>query len=208
MSRRRFWVPWLALAMTAFGALASFGALGDPSELALVRARAGAEPWRLWTGHFVHFNGAHIAADLVPFALWTVLVERESRRLLAWTLGLGTPLTSLACLLACPELTSYRGLSALDCALAAELIASRLVQPKTTPVVRAVALCAAALFAAKCGFELVTGHAVAARELGPGVKLLPAAHYVGAAIGCALALLLAAHPRRRAPAFSLSERPG
>ena len=206
MSARPTRLPWLAFAATLFGVLASSGVLGPVSELALARGRVLDEPFRLWTGHFVHFNATHVVADLVPFAIWAALVERDSRGLLAVTLAVGTAALSVALLLACPELSTYRGLSGLDCALAVELIALRLGPrfAETPPGVRRVALAAAALFALKCGFELVTGHAVAARDLGQGVSLLPEAHYFGAAIGCAFALSLGAHGRPK-PAVSTAE---
>jgi hypothetical protein len=49
------------------------------------------------------------------------------------------------------------------------------------------ALCLAA-FVAKCGYELVTGRAILAPDLGEGVRLLPLAHLTGAVLGLLLAL--------------------
>jgi hypothetical protein len=193
-------VPWLALVACSFAVLLATGTVGTPAAYALVRDRVQAgELFRLWTGHFVHFNSAHLVGDLLAFGVWAALVEGESRRLLAFTLLAGTPLLSLALLATCPDLSEYRGLSALDCALVSELLLARglalelskhsraptrvLAAALGTPAIRAIALLAAVAFLAKCVFELRAGHALLAPDLGPGVKLLPLAHLLGILLG-------------------------
>jgi hypothetical protein len=162
--------------------------LGDAGVYALRPDRLFAgELHGLWTGHLVHYNATHLWADLLAFAVWAAAVELASRRLLALTLVLGSPLLSLAILVASPELREYRGLSALDCALVTELVLVRGFGVGTTRHVagplRVLALASVALFAAKCGYELANGHAVFARDLGPGVVLVVAAHPLGALAG-------------------------
>src|SRR6185295_11849695 len=110
------------------------------------------------------------------------------RRVLVVTLVAGAPLISLLILMLCPAVVEYRGLSALDCALVAELFLLRVGvsesaspslfgRPPSERWLRRAAWGAAALFVAKCGFELVTGRALLAPDLGPGVKLLVPSHW-------------------------------
>ena len=143
-------------------------------------ALAHGELWRLWTGHLVHFGGAHLRGDLLAFLVWAALLERESRAALGRVLLLGAPLLSLSVLLAYPGLTQYRGLSGLDCSLVVALIFRRGLANQRR---RSLGVVCLACFAAKCGYELVTGHAILAPDLGAGVKLLPLAHLFGAAFG-------------------------
>jgi len=200
--------PWLSLAVSSFALFLSLHRLGDAGVYALRPDRLFAgELHGLWTGHLVHYNATHLWADLLAFAVWAAAVELESRRLLALTLVLGTPLLSLAILVASPELREYRGLSALDCALVTELVLVRGFGVGTTRraagPLRMLALAAVALFAAKCGYELANGHAVFARDLGPGVVLVVAAHPLGALTG-AIATFVSARadsgiPHRQRP---------
>jgi hypothetical protein len=46
-----------------------------------------------------------------------------------------------------------------------------------------VGIASLSLFALKTGYEFVVGHALLAPDLGPGVRLLPAAHVFGALAG-------------------------
>lgn len=71
--------------------------------------------WRLWTAHFVYFSSAHALVDLAALAavVWLALVAPGPRTV--W-LGLlvGAPLVSLGLLWLAPEMTNYRGSSALS----------------------------------------------------------------------------------------------
>jgi hypothetical protein len=188
--------PWLSLAVSSFALLASTNRLGDAGAYALRAERLFAgELLGLWTGHFVHYNATHLWADLLAFAVWAAAVELASRRLFALTLLLGTPLLSLAILAVTPELREYRGLSALDCALVAELVLVRGfgvgTRRRVAGPLRALALASVALFASKCAYELASSHAILARDLGPGVVLVVAAHPLGALAGVAATLVTA-----------------
>jgi hypothetical protein len=143
----------------------------------------------------VHFNQAHLRGDLLAFVVWAAWVELSSRRVLLVTLLFGPPVISLALLFACPDLEQYRGLSALDCALPLELILMRGLSGK--PALRAAGVLALALFVAKCAYELGTGRALFAPDLGAGVSLIPLAHVLGALVGLAAFALFA--PRADSP---------
>ncbi len=116
--------PWLSLLATSVGLVAS--ALPVSTWFAYFSGSAErGQLWRLWSCHFVHYNGAHLWGDLLAFTVWASLVEGESRRALISTLVLGAPLLTSALALTCPELGEYRGLSGLDTALVIELILLR-----------------------------------------------------------------------------------
>lgn len=183
-------MPWLSLAASLFGFALSAGVFGPQTGYALAPAwLAEGELHRLYTGHFVHYNASHLWGDLLAFAAWAAFVERTSRRLFVLTLVFGAPLLSLAILLAAPELREYRGLSGLDCALVAELVLVRgfgvgaPFERAPSGALRNLAVVCAAAFAAKCAYELVSGHAIVAQDLGPGVVLVVAAHPLGALTG-------------------------
>src|SRR6187402_1286074 len=156
--------PWLALLASAL-AWALSSASGElQTACALTRdALAGGELWRLWSGHFVHFGSAHLRGDLLAFLLWAAWLERASRGLLLGVLLAAAPLMSVAVLLGCPTLGEYRGLSGLDCSLVGALIWRRGLQSQH---LRGVGLWCLAAFVTKCGYELATGRAIFAPDLG------------------------------------------
>jgi len=189
-------VPWIAVAVSAWSALASLGVFGSPALFALSRDGV-AELHRFWTGHAVHFGAAHLRGDLSAFLVWAALVEMQSRRLLVLTLVVGAPLLSLLLLGACPGVSEYRGLSGLDCVLVTELFVLHRAAKRDTPphlfghpvprwLVSSVGWLAAGVFVAKCAFEVVRGRAVLAPDLGPGVELVAAAHWLGVLVGLAM----------------------
>lgn len=193
-------LPWVTALATSAGLVASVLPASVLAYTILGLRRA--EFWRLWTGHFVHYNRAHLWGDLLAFAVWAALVESESRRVLVVTLLLGTPLLSSAFAVFCPSVTEYRGLSSLDAALVVELVllrgfaggesqASRGFGPWLTrfigsPALRAIGIFSLCLSALKIGYEFCVGHALLAPDLGQGVTLLPAAHAFGALLGVAV----------------------
>lgn len=194
--------PWVSLLATSIGLLAS-ALPASPALLAYTsRSVERGELWRLWSAHFVHYNGAHLWGDLLAFAVWAVLVESESRRALLATLLLGAPALMSALALCYPDLAQYRGLSGLDTALVIELILLRGFAPPARgdepgagpwltrrlgrSLLRRVAILSLGLSVAKVGYEACVGHALIARNLGNGVRLLPAAHAFGALVGLAV----------------------
>lgn len=79
-------------------------------------AEALREPWRLWTGHMVHFGWEHTLANAIALAVPWILVGRAGRRRLALSTLLVPPLLSLLLLPSIGE-AEYRGASGLACAL-------------------------------------------------------------------------------------------
>lgn len=76
------------------------------------RALAAREPWRLFTGHFVHLSLLHAALNVVALLLLDRLfADRLRPRELFAILGIAPTVMSLILWLALPELQWYRGLS-------------------------------------------------------------------------------------------------
>jgi rhomboid family GlyGly-CTERM serine protease len=161
---------------------------------------ADGEPWRVLTGHFVHFGRAHFVGDVAAFAAWAAVVELWSRKLLLTTVAVTAALASAWVLVACPEVREYRGVSAIDCALAVQILLVHgrdrwTVGDRTGALLFGVCLIA---FSAKTLYELATGHAILAPDLGSGVRLLPSVHVIGALTACVLVLRFpGSHPWRR-----------
>jgi rhomboid family GlyGly-CTERM serine protease len=175
--------PWLALTAGALSWLLSSAPADVQQRCALTPAAWWGQPWRLWTGHLVHFGAAHLRGDLIAFVVWAALLEQRDRRALARILFLATPVLSLALLAAHPRLNEYRGLSAIDCSLVVALIGQR---GFANARFRWFGPACLAGFALKCVYEMTQGRALFAPDLGGGAKLLPMAHVLGAMLGAVL----------------------
>jgi rhomboid family GlyGly-CTERM serine protease len=76
------------------------------------RALAAREPWRLFTGHYVHLSFLHVALNVVALLLlYRLFADRLRPREFFAILGLAPILMSLVFWLVLPELQWYRGLS-------------------------------------------------------------------------------------------------
>jgi len=150
-------------------------------------ALAWAEPWRLVTGHFVHWSGAHLCWDLAVFVGLGLACERHGRGRTAAALALAIPAVALGAPLLTPGLAVYRGLSGLDAALFALLAAHRLRGTGGARAAGAVALVALGL---KVCWEIATGVPLFVPELAAdGVAVVPAAHLFGGAAGLSAGLV-------------------
>jgi rhomboid family GlyGly-CTERM serine protease len=186
-------LPWAAAGLGALAALLTFwpGAF-DVLVYDRVAVDRG-ELWRLVSGHFVHWSTAHWAWDCAVFVMLAALGEaRGRRRLLAVVLVAALGVSTGVALLQ-PELGRYAGLSGIDCALLAWLgldsLRGRWREGSRGSVL--VGMGVALAFAGKIAFEIVTGRALFAGELAPGVVAVPVAHLLGAALGAGLGALLA-----------------
>lgn len=150
-------------------------------DVLTLTAEALREPWRLWTGHLVHFGGAHALANAVALAVPWILAAPRDRRRLALAMFLLPPLLSLLLL---PSLGGgeYRGASGLACALWA-CVGLRLArQWKSGPV----GWLMLGGLACKLAAEAALGGSFLLRP--EGWSTLPAAHLWGALLGVAAAL--------------------
>ncbi len=164
--------------------------MANPSLLTALELRTQGpqlwEGWRWLTGHFVHFNHSHFIWDLAVFLPLGCIVEKRTSQ------GFGRFIVSSALaitgavILFLPDLGSYRGLSGLDSALFIALAIQELRNSKnraqSISILWGIALVG---FSMKILFEIMTGHAMFAGDLGPGVITVPLAHLVGAAVALA-----------------------
>ncbi|HEX2059316.1 MAG TPA: rhomboid family intramembrane serine protease [Thermoanaerobaculia bacterium] len=140
------------------------------------------------TSHFLHWSVEHFVWDALAFVVLGVACARRDLHGCLTTLVVAIFAIPLAVMHFAPEVAVYRGLSGLDSALFALL----LVQMRS----RLALLCGIA-FAAKIAFELTTGSALFAANMGEGVVAVPVAHIAGALVG--LCAGTAAHGRPRRP---------
>ena len=172
----------------AAAALCACAALLPGAFDALVLDRAAVlsgELWRLWTGHFAHGSGSHLAWSLLAFVLLGARVEpllgnRYPMFLTACAGAVGVGVVAFL-----PGLQRYCGLSGVDTALYAYLLladGARGRREGDPLLFGASAACAAALVG-KIGFEFATGDALFAAI--PGLEPVPAAHLIGALAGAA-----------------------
>jgi membrane associated rhomboid family serine protease len=159
----------------------------DPLALTTEALR---EPWRLWTGHLVHFGWEHALANLIALAVPTLLVARRERGRLLLVLLLAAPLLSLLLL---PGLGQgqYRGASGLAC-VAWSWVGLRLAARRESFSLGLAVLGGLAL---KLALEAAFGTGPLAAH--PDWQSLPAVHFWGALLGLAAVL---PSLRRSAPA--------
>lgn len=148
-------------------------------------AIASGEFWRAITGHVTHWNADHLLWDALMFAVLGALVERTSRRAFLATCALSAAAISATLWFCQPGLELYRGLSGVDSALfvfqAGWLVCESLRERRrAAAILPTVAL---AGFAAKIGYELVTGATLFVDSAAAGFAPLPLAHVIGAAVG-------------------------
>lgn len=158
------------------------------------------EWWRLWSGHFVHFTAMHAWVNCMLLALLLQLICRVySWKLVASLMISGPPLISLALMCIVPEMTVYRGASALAALFLAVFMGYALSKARGMPalLLYAVAIAwLAKLYAESNGSEALS-------NLPAGVHVAWQAHIAGILAGTAAALAL--RYIRTAHAFSLQE---
>lgn len=175
-------VPLLTAGLSA-AAIAIYAIGGDP--LALERGAGGCE-WRWLTAHLAHFDANHLVWDLAVFAVLGAWVESTSRRTFSLIFLASAAAISAAVWFLAPELSSYRGLSGIDSALAAA-VAVGLYRNASKPAERWLPLGLLAALAGKIAWEFGTGGTLFVNaESYVGV---PLAHLVGALVGGLLAAL-------------------
>ena len=163
----------------------------DPLALT---AEALREPWRLWTGHLIHYGWNHALANGAALLVPWILVAPRDR----WRLALATAfIPPLLSLLLLPSLAGaeYRGASGLACALWALAGLGNLLHRESTAV--------GALLLGGLTLKLVLEAALGTPFLAQpeGWRSLPLAHLWGALLGLGAALagpglIRPGHPRQ------------
>jgi rhomboid family GlyGly-CTERM serine protease len=180
---------WLSILAVAFLSLAAILATESPVLTSMLQLDRSAlslgQWWRLFTGHLTHWNRDHLLWDVAAFfALGTACAARSWRAtgicLMSSALAIsGTFLLTRA------DLSCYRGLSGVDSALFGLLAGQLYWQSRRTgdAALGALAKWSFALFAAKVGFEIVTGHTLFVDSEAAGFVPLAAAHAAGLLVG-------------------------
>jgi rhomboid family GlyGly-CTERM serine protease len=145
------------------------------------------EWWRLITGHWVHFSASHLFWDLAILIPAGALLERRNPAALRWTILLSPLAISLVLLAFDPTMAIYAGISGVAAGVLVALAAHGL---RTEPATRWAWLAVLALFGLKVVLETRRG----GQPLNPalaaqGVRSVPLAHLVGAAVGASTVLL-------------------
>jgi rhomboid family GlyGly-CTERM serine protease len=175
----------LTLALAACAAIAWL-VPGADGGLAYDRdALAAGELWRILTGHWVHWSRGQFLWNVGTFLVLGLVCEARGRLRFA-TCVLGAALAvPAAVFVLVPEMNHYGGLSGIESALFA-LAAVDLIRERWSRMDRTAAVLGIALglgFVCKIAWEMATGGAVFAGDLGPGVAPVPVAHMAGAAVG-------------------------
>ena len=133
----------------------------------------------LVTGHWVHADTGHLAWNVAALAILAAVIERRSRRLLLWSIAIGTACVDLLLLSPAGDIQRYCGLSGVLNTLTG--VALWLCWRETrSPAVPLLAIACLA----KIALESATGHSLFTDISWPH---FPAAHLAGMA-GAALLL--------------------
>lgn len=183
---------WLALA-AVLGAGAGAAWWLPSAAIDWQPQRAAAEAWRAWTAVFVHWSGAHLAANIA--GLLVVAALGRSARLptaaaLAWAAA--WPLTHVL-LLVMPALQRYGGLSGVLHAGVAVAALWLMVRRRGAP--RAIGIAIATGLLVKLLLEAPWGAALRQIE-GWDIAIAPLAHATGTVAGLVCASLALAWPSR------------
>ncbi|TWU12150.1 Rhomboid family protein [Symmachiella macrocystis] len=148
-------------------------------------AIAAGQLWRIVTCHFTHWSLDHLIWDALAFVILAALCETTNRRSFLGCLTASAVLIPLCIDLLMPEVDAYRGLSGIDSALfvlSATTILRENVTTRRWGWVAAVGIVLCG-FAAKIGFEYVTGQTLFVDSAAADMVPIPLAHVVGGLVG-------------------------
>ncbi len=175
-----------AAAIFAIGAIAALVAASSRLHDALLLSPAaisGAEVWRLWTGHWVHFSSTHLAWDVGALLLVSSQLNRASRQSLWLLVACGAPAMSLALLELRPEMAAFGGLSGIATG-AVTLWAIELLRRQGSA--RVVGIMVSGLLVAKLGWDWVSTTPLVVALSDTGIRSEPLAHLLGIVAACAI----------------------
>jgi len=188
---------WERMAWIALAVIALLVQLSPVAQAALQFDRdriAAGEFWRLLTGNFVHYSWPHLVANLGAFAALCWMAEGRARGVLALVtlsaLAVGAGVFSLA-----GGVTTYRGVSGVDCALAAWVLTTMAFQDGRLKGLAWVGVLA--ILAFKSIFEAVTGQLMLPTSAPAGVAVVGVTHVIGLAVGIAAAMITRTASRQR-----------
>ena len=144
-----------------------------------------AEPWRLWTGHWVHLGGWHWGLNVIALVLLPEIFFHASPRLFLFLWFVLPALISLLFYAFMPQLTLYAGLSGVLHGL--YLVMGLTAISSTNANERLMGWAVVVGIALKVGFEAYSGNSQTAELIGAPVILQ--AHQYGAGLGFILWLI-------------------
>jgi len=172
-----------------------------PDAAALLELRTGdsvwAQPWRLITGHLLHWSPEHLFWDVIAFTALGILWERRRPAAFLGCVLASALAVSLAMPAVYPSLTAYRGLSGIDAALFVGLAVAVSIDAwrAADRVWLLTGLACLTAFVCKLAYEFAADDVLFAGLSRLGVVPLPMAHVVGGLVGAIFARSLADPPR-------------
>jgi rhomboid family GlyGly-CTERM serine protease len=178
-------LPGVSLALGAAACLImAFPSLADWLQYDRSAVTEG-QLWRIATCHLTHWSLDHLFWDVAALLFLGFVIEQDQRRRLLTCMGLSAVSIPLAVYVCMPELSTYRGLSGIDSAvfmlLAITLLSDSWEQQDWGWTLVCTALIVG--FAAKTGFEFVTGTTLFVDATAAEMLPVPLAHVIGAGIG-------------------------
>lgn len=148
-------------------------------------AVAQGELWRIATCHLTHWSFEHLFWDAAALLFLGFVIEHDNRRRLLMCMGLSAVLIPLVVYAWMPELSTYRGLSGIDSAVFMLLATALLSDSWAQRDWGWTLVCTAVVggFAAKTGFEFLTGDTLFVDATAAEMLPVPMAHVIGAGIG-------------------------
>jgi rhomboid family GlyGly-CTERM serine protease len=146
--------------------------------------------YRLFICHWTHWNLNHLVWDTLTFLCLGIACERRNRPQMICAVLFPTLAVPVILLFFKPDMSSYRGLSAIDSALFALLSLTLLreqLSRRKWPAVLAIGFFIGG-FLAKTLIEYTQGAAVFVNNTAAHFVPVPLAHLVGAAAGASLSL--------------------
>ncbi len=180
-----FRIPCTSLLLTA-AALVIHALPGATTMLQYDRtAIAAGQLWRILSGHWTHISASHLFWNVVAFLLLAVPCERLNRFSFYACLTSSAILIPVALWVTAPQLLTYRGLSGIDSALFALLLATLLIEeiPRRRLLPLATLCVLSLLFVTKTIYEAATAQTIFVDSQGSQFVPVPLAHIMGAIIG-------------------------
>ncbi len=143
-------------------------------------AIASGEVWRLATGNWVHFSGAHLLYDVTALGVAGWIIEtRGYRHLVALCLASALAI-GIVVFFAEPEIRFYAGLSGVAISAIFYFLLHGLIE---RPPWRWMCLGVLIVMLGKIGIELVVGQSIILGSYERSFALVPSSHVTGALIG-------------------------
>jgi rhomboid family GlyGly-CTERM serine protease len=143
------------------------------------------EPWRLITGHWVHFSASHLVYDGLVVAVTGWLIESRGYRCLALLCLLSALAISAVMWIGLPEMAIYGGLSGVAMATTVYLAVRSWLDAGPG---RGLWLAVLALCVGKLVMDASTDHFALVRVEASQVVAVPLSHLTGAGAGMLLIL--------------------